>query len=109
MPEFFAAVEVVEGEHVGDAGLAGADDGLADEDGTHAETLEDGDLSGVEHGGFFLERGEGLGLIGAELEDAGGAVGRVGWDCGLGEDGEALEEGAFDSDEGHAGAGAEFL
>ena len=68
--QLFALGERVEGEHVGDVGLAGADDGFADEDRAHAEALEDADLAAVEHRGLLLARGEGLRLVGAELEDA---------------------------------------
>ena len=49
----FALGERVEGEHVGDVGLARADDGFAYEDRSHTEALKDADLSAVEHGGLL--------------------------------------------------------
>ena len=66
---------VGEGEHVGEAGHARPEEGLAEEDGMQTCSLEDVELAVVEHFQFADRGCVARALVGAELEDAFGLCG----------------------------------
>ena len=78
LPHFIAARQIFVGKHVGQVGLARADDGFAEEDRLRAGALEGADFAIVEHLDLALQRAAVVGFVLAEFEQARGALAIVG-------------------------------
>ena len=89
--------------------MSGTDDGFAEKDRAHAESLENLRFSAIEHADFAGERGEALRFIGAKLKDSGRACSVGCSRVSLRHYIEAAEKAAFNAHEGQSRTRAQFL